>query len=75
MSKSTKRIPSRKAALIAGLAGFRGVRLADLAAGSRVHPSVFYRVVRGERTSSKIDRYIARRLGIVASTLSQEKAS
>lgn len=74
MAKS-KRVPCRKAALIAGLAGFRGIRMAELAAGSRVHPSVFYRVVRGERTSSRIDRYIARRLGIVASALSQEKAS
>lgn len=65
---------SRKAALITALAALRRIPMRDLAQGSRVHASVFYRVVRGERTSARVDRYIARRLGVGVETLLEEKS-
>lgn len=60
---------SRKAQLIRGMAAFKGMSLSALAKEAPVHQSVFYRVVRGERTSAKVDRYLARRLGVTVRTL------
>lgn len=73
MPKSMRNPIPRKAALVTAMAALKRIRMSDLAAGSRVHPSVFYRVVRGERTSARVDRYLARRLGVDVSTLLVEE--
>ncbi|OHD21746.1 MAG: hypothetical protein A2Y38_14530 [Spirochaetes bacterium GWB1_59_5] len=58
-----------KAALIRSLALMQGKSLPDILRRSRVHRSVFYRVVRGERTSARVNRILARELGITLGTL------
>jgi hypothetical protein len=60
---------SRKAALIRGLAMLQGKPLPQLCRDIGVHRSVFYRVLRGERSSAKVDRAIAKELGITIQTL------
>lgn len=60
---------SPRAAFIRGLAAVQGKSLAAIQAKSGVHASVFYRVVRGERTSRRVDGAIARELGIRQSIL------
>ena len=66
MSTTRKRTParSRKAALVRALAALQGKDLLAIARKARVHHSVFYRVVRGERTSARIDGILSRELGI-----------
>ena len=66
--KSTPRF-TPKASLIRGLALLQGKDLADICRRSGVHRSVFYRVVRGERTSDRVDRLLARELGVTLRTL------
>jgi|GEM_PF-7105847 len=58
-----------KARLIQGLAALHGKSLAEVCRKSGVHRSVFYRVVRGERQSARVDRVIARELGITVDSL------
>jgi lambda repressor-like predicted transcriptional regulator len=58
-----------KAAIIRGLAALHGKSLADIQRRSGVHHSVFYRVVRGERTSRRLDRFIAKEIGVTLKTL------
>lgn len=72
MTKATKQA-SRKAAVIRGLAHLQGVDLADVAKKSGVHKSVFYRVIRGERASQKVDRLLARELGVKVKVLREAK--
>jgi len=55
--------------MVRGLAALQGKSLADIAKRAKVHPSVFYRVVRGERTSKRLERFIARELGVTVATL------
>lgn len=62
---------SPRAAFIRGLAAVQGLSLAAIQEASGVHASVFYRVVRGERTSAKVDRLICRFLGVKPDTLRQ----
>jgi transcriptional regulator with XRE-family HTH domain len=59
----------RKENLIRGLAALQGRTLAELARRAGVHRSVFYRIVRGERTSARVNRYLARELGLTAAGL------
>lgn len=73
-------MPSRRKlnprrAFIRGLAESQGLNLADIQVRARAHASVFYRVVRGERKSARIDRVIARALGITLRQLRAQKAS
>lgn len=58
-----------KAQFIRGLAAIQGRSLPAICRAARVHPSVFYRVIRGERTSARIDRAIAKELGITPTAL------
>jgi len=58
-----------KAALIRSLALMQGKNLPEIQRRSRVHRSVFYRVVRGERASARVNRILARELGITLGTL------
>lgn len=58
-----------KSAMIRGLAAIQGKSLAEIQRRSGVHRSVFYRVIRGERTSARINRIIARELGITQTSL------
>ena len=66
--KSTKTL-TPKAAMVRGLALLQGKDLADICRRSGVHRSVFYRVIRGERTSDRVDRLISRELGIAVKVL------
>ncbi|OGV75502.1 MAG: hypothetical protein A3K18_13530 [Lentisphaerae bacterium RIFOXYA12_64_32] len=60
---SRRKLTPRAAFILAGAAG-KGLTLADIQVRARAHASVFYRVVRGERTSARIDRVIAHAIGV-----------
>ena len=68
-TESTAMSTTAKARLIRSLAAVQGVSLHAVAKQSGIHPSVFHRVVRGERRSARIDRIIARSLGINLRTI------
>ena len=58
-----------KERMIRGLAGVQGRPLAEVARKCGVHKTMFYRVVKGTRTSARIDRIIARELGLTVDAL------
>lgn len=55
--------------VIVAIAASQGISVADLCRRARVHKTVFHRVLKGERTSARVDAYIARALGVRISTI------
>lgn len=58
-----------KAALVTGTARLMRLRMKDLAAECGVHLVTLCRVARGEKSSARVDRYLAKKLGIRLDTL------
>ena len=61
--------PPNKQALITGLARMQGKSMGRLAEAAGVHVSVLYRVARGQKKSARVDRVIARELGVNVSLI------
>lgn len=59
---------------VRALAALHGTSLSALASGAPCHTSLFYRVLRGEKTSARVDRYLARRLGVTVRMIRGEAA-
>ena len=53
-----------KESLIRGIAAVQGIRLLDICTKCKVHKTMFYRVIKGTRTSARIERIICQELGI-----------
>jgi lambda repressor-like predicted transcriptional regulator len=58
-----------KQALVTGRARLQGLRMADLASECGVHVCTLYRVAKGEKSSRRVDTFLAKKLGITAQML------
>lgn len=66
---SQKKSNPSKQALVTGTAKLLRLRMDDMARECGVHIGTMYRVARGEKTSARVDRYLAKKLGIRVGTL------